>query len=394
MVLFLFVNHERKKELGNVKGYAQYALHSSINPATKQINFEHLKNLGFVQITNEKLIDTILKQHEALKQQRPNPDPMIMMMHRMQRIKLTSVIFKSKIYLILRYQNRENFVFATPYKKEFLSSIVYPSVFMLLVILLYIAIIKNILPLYSLRHKIQQFANGNYDIDCKSNNKDEIGILSNDFDRAVKKIKRLRDSRQLFLRNIMHELKTPIAKGKFATELAEDVTLKKMLSNIFVRQETLLEEFSRIEKLTANELKIKPQPYLLEDVLDFALDILNHDSNKVGKNLTPMKINVDFELFGTALKNLLDNGINYANNAKVSITNDKKHITIINTGKALEFPLEKYQEPFYLGGSKQQSSRGLGFGLYITLHVIELHNMTLTYRRDGTKNIFTIKFLQ
>ena len=126
--------------------------------------------------------------------------------------------------------------------------------------------------------------------------------------------------------------------------------------------------------------------------MDFALDILNHDADKVEKQLTPVKINVDFELFGTALKNLLDNGINYSTNAKVSIANDKNSITITNSGKALEVPLEKYQEPFYLGGSKQQSSRGLGFGLYITLRIIELHHMSLTYQRIGEENIFTIVF--
>lgn len=130
----------------------------------------------------------------------------------------------------------------------------------------------------------------------------------------------------------------------------------------------------------------------MEDILDFALDILNHDADKVEKQLTPVKINVDFELFGTALKNLLDNGINYSTNAKVSIANDKNSITITNSGKALEVPLEKYQEPFYLGGSKQQSSRGLGFGLYITLRIIELHHMSLTYQRIGEENIFTIVF--
>ena len=386
-VLFLFVKHERQKELDNVEGYARYALHYSFNRMTRKLNFDNLDNLGLVILKDPRLRDKILEQKQYFDTQRMGPH---MMMRQALGSSISAVPFDKKIYIVLDRSDSQDLVFSTPYKKEVLATVIYPLIFILLIILLYIAIIKNILPLYSLRRKIKQFANGNYEIECKSEHKDEIGILSNDFDYAVKKIKKLRDSRQLFLRNIMHELKTPITKGKFVTELANEENLKKSLNNIFLRQETLLEEFSRIEKLNANELKINKQPYLLEDVFDFAADILSHDVSKVEKNLTPVKINVDFELFGTALKNLLDNGINYSDDSKVSITNDESKIIISNIGKKLEFPLQNYKEPFHLDGEKQKSSRGLGFGLYITLHVIELHNMSLEYKREGNQNNFII----
>lgn len=389
-VLFLFVGHERQRELENVESFARYTMHYSFNKITNRLNFESLNSLGLTVVHDPKLRDEVLKEkhHFDTNHIRPN----IMMMRRMIGLSITAIPLERKIYIVLKQRNGQELVFATPYKKEILSTVIYPLIFLLLVILLYIAIIKNLLPLYSLRRKIKLFADGDYEVDCKSKHKDEIGILSNEFDAAVKKIKKLRNSRQLFLRNIMHELKTPIAKGKFVTELAVDENLKKALDNIFVRQETLLEEFSRIEKLNANELKINQQLYLLEDVFDFAVDILSHDISLVEKNLHPIKINVDFELFGTVLKNLLDNGINYSEDSKVSITNDEEKIVISNIGKALEFPLHTYKEPFHLAGKKQQRSRGFGFGLYITLHVIELHNMSLKYKREGNKNIFTIRF--
>ena len=188
----------------------------------------------------------------------------------------------------------------------------------------------------------------------------------------------------------MHELKTPITKGKLASEMIEDATYAKILQNVFKRQEALLEEFSRIEKLSADELKLDIKHYHIEDVVDFALDILDDKKEHIQYELKPTEIAVDFELFGVALKNLLDNGINYAHDGKVTLCNDAKTITISNHAPALEFSLERYAEPYFLEGKKQKSSRGLGFGLFITWHVIRLHWMKLEYKREGEINEFTI----
>jgi two-component system OmpR family sensor kinase len=268
--------------------------------------------------------------------------------------------------------------------------ILFPLAAILFIIFLYSAIIRSILPLYSLRIKVKEFANGNYDVDCKSEKEDEIGILSNEFDKSVKKIKSLRDSRQLFLRNIMHELKTPITKGKLSCAMLEDSPYLETLKNVFQRQEVLLNEFARIEKLSANEIALKKENYSLQDILDYSLDILNHEQESVTCKLKPMSLHVDFELFGTAIKNLLDNGINYSDDLHVTIESNETEIIISNLGKALEFPLDRYSEPYFLEGKKQKSSRGLGFGLFITTNIIKLHNMKIEYNREKDRNIFKI----
>lgn len=51
---------------------------------------------------------------------------------------------------------------------------------------------------------------------------------------------------------------------------------------------------------------------------------------------------------------------------------------------------EDYAKPYFLGGNKQQESRGLGFGLFIALQVIELHGFTCKYEYSDGKSIFTI----
>ena len=51
---------------------------------------------------------------------------------------------------------------------------------------------------------------------------DEIANVAIEFNNAVCKIRELIRSRQLFLRTIMHELKTPIGKGRIISEMVQD----------------------------------------------------------------------------------------------------------------------------------------------------------------------------
>lgn len=387
-ILFIFLTHARDKELANMEQFARYALRSSFDKTTRQLDFKSLEDFGLIVLKDDTLKKEILEKNNSIDSPPPNAPKN---MHNMMRLRIRAIAHERQIYILIKNRENVDIVFETTFKKELFPTLLYPLISISLVILLYIAIIRSIVPLYDLRNKVKMFANGNYDFECKNKNKDEIGALAQEFNNAVQKIKNLRDSRQLFLRNIMHELKTPITKGKFVSEMLENENHQKSLQSIFDRQESLLEEFSRIEKLSADELHLNIGSYQLEDIVDFSLDILNHDDEEVVKEITPIKVNADFELFGTVIKNLLDNGIKYSNDAKVYIKNNQNEITIQSSGEALEFPLQKYAEPYFLEGKKQKSSRGLGFGLFIVWHILRLHNMPFSYKRENENNIFCIK---
>jgi len=383
-IFFSLSLHERESNLRRMHDYAHIAIRSAFDPSMKQLDFNKLDEMGFARIEDRKLRDKLLSLPKP-----PRPFPMKQMEERL-RFGIYVIPHGIHIYAILQNKEDEPIILQVPFEKEVFPQILFPFLTLAFVIFLYIGIIRSILPLKTLREKIKHFANGNYDITCKSTKKDEIAALANEFDSAVVKIKALRDSRQLFLRNIMHELKTPITKGKLAAEMIEDATYTTILQNVFKRQEALLEEFSRIEKLSADELKLDIKHYHIEDVVDFALDILDDKQENITCKLTPAELNVDFELFGVALKNLLDNGVNYSTDHQVTLHNDAKSITISNKGPKLEFSIQRYAEPYFLEGKKQKSSRGLGFGLFITWHVIRLHGMKLSYKRENEINHFII----
>ncbi len=373
-VMYIIHNQIKEFELRSVTIYTKALLANS--QKNGKLDLDILQQAGYIPITDDKLKDKIFSKKK----------PIPKLFKGDKYIQLKAVAYNTYIYVILG----KNLIFKAPHDRKIFPKILLPITVIALMLFLYIAIIRSIMPIYTLRRKVKEFANGNFDIDCKSNKKDEIGILSNEFDNSVKKIKKLRDSRQLFLRNIMHELKTPITKGKLSCEMIEQSTYQNILQNVFRRQEVLLDEFARIEKLSANELAINRKEYALQDILDFSFDILNHDIKSFTCRINPMHLKVDFELFGTALKNLIDNGVNYSDDKHVLIESNENQIIISNSGKELEFPLENYAEPYFLDGKKSKSSRGLGFGLFITLNIIRLHQMKIEYNRKNDRNIFKI----
>jgi len=374
-IVFAFNRHELEKKREELQRYTKAIVRPMYKQGNRSLNLQIMSKAGFKLVTDKKL------KREIFHFKQPPRD-----MTNRPHIRVITLIHHGTLYIIV--ENR--FLFEAPQEQNKFAKIVFLLGALLFIVFLYIATIRSILPLYSLRRKVKEFADGNYEVDCKSNKKDEIAILSNEFDKSVKKIKKLRDSRQLFLRNIMHELKTPITKGKLSCAMIEESSYSQTLKNVFKRQEVLLNEFARIEKLSANEIALSQEDYSLQDIVDYALDIIAYEEDSITCKLTPMSLHIDFELFGTALKNLIDNAIKYSDDSHVLIESNQHQIIISNKAQELEFPLERYEEPYFLEGKKQKSSRGLGFGLFITTNIIKLHNMKIEYNRKKDRNVFII----
>lgn len=293
-------------------------------------------------------------------------------------LKRIIIINNDRFKLILENKNKPQF----PLKRALIFSIVF-----LLIVLLYLWIMKSLNPLSKLKSQIQTFSQGNLDIECKSDKKDEIAEVANEFDHAVTMIRELLHSRQLFLRAIMHELKTPIGKGRLVTEMLEDEKSKARLHSIFERLNLLIDEFAKIEKITSKNFDLTIKPYKMSDLLEASEDMLMIENPKrlitkeIKKDYT---VDADFELFTLVIKNLLDNGIKYSTDKHINVTIDNRRLSIINKGKALEEPLENYFKPFHT------SKKGLGLGLYIVKSILDIHHMELYYRHEDGQNIFTV----
>jgi two-component system OmpR family sensor kinase len=296
---------------------------------------------------------------------------------RLQRIIL---INNDRFKLLLENKNKPKY----PVKQIVIFTIVF-----LLIVMLYFWVIRSLRPLAELKEKIKTFSEGNLNIQCASNRKDEIAEVANEFDHAVRMIRELLQSRQLFLRAIMHELKTPIAKGRLVSEMIKDEKQKARLHSIFERLNLLIDEFAKIEKITSRNFELELKPYKMSDLLDASIDLLmvEHPERFVTKEIVrDYVVKVDFELFTLVLKNLLDNAVKYSVDKQVRVRIDNGRIEIINKGEPLSHPLEEYFKPFHA------SQGGLGLGLYIVKSILDIHHMHLDYlyKKEEKLNVFMI----
>ena len=259
---------------------------------------------------------------------------------------------------------------------------------LVVITILYINTLKKLLPLKELKDKVINFGDEKFDFELSnSRSKDEVTLLANEFKKSAQKLKNIKESRNIFIRNIMHELKTPITKGKFLLQLEKSDENIEKLKMVFNRLESLINEFATIEELISQNRVLEKKSYFLEDLLDNAKDILMIDDNCVKNSYENIKLNVNFKLFSIAIKNLIDNAIKYSNDKKVEVLTQNEDILFVNSGKKLEGDFEKYLEPFY----SKSSNESFGLGLYIVFNILKANGYNLLYKYEDGKNIFIIK---
>lgn len=254
-----------------------------------------------------------------------------------------------------------------------------------IILLTYIFIIRKIMPLGKLKREIDKFAQGDLEIKNVATGNDEISQVASAFYEAVSQIKNLNKSRQLFLRNIMHELKTPITKGRITAEMIEKNKNQERLIDVFERLESLINEFAAVERATSRlvgELK----PCKVRDVIDEAIDIAMADiSNVKVEAIDDTTIKADFKLLAIACKNMIDNALKYSDDKSLKIIISNNEIIFSSKGAALENDLKYYIEPFTQGSNAKKS---FGLGLYIVYNILEAHKFKLLYNHQNGVNDF------
>ena len=165
------------------------------------------------------------------------------------------------------YQDNEGFIYAlvrnhcTMFYRDTAEGATYYFVWILFFTLfgglvsMYILLWRNLLPLKQLFNQIQLYGEGGVFRPFSSKGKDEIALIANALSDALEKQNRLKSSRELFLRNMMHELKTPITKGKLIVELETPSPNITLLGKLFSRMEHLIHQMAQIEKMHAFALK-------------------------------------------------------------------------------------------------------------------------------------------
>lgn len=278
------------------------------------------------------------------------------------------------------------------------------------VTLILIIIAHVIRPLIKINDATKKVAQGNFNVDVKTNRKDEIGELANNFNTMVKELNSIEILRKDYISNVSHELKTPIASIQGFAKLLEEDNLSENEKKEYLS--IILEETQRLSNLSSNIIKLSKfqnqkiithkKEYRLDEQIRKSIIMLEKhiEEKNITVTFTSKEIIIfeDEDLIMEIWINLLSNAIKYTNtNGKINITakeqNNEIEVIFSDNGIGIEKDkLNKIFEKFYQI-NKSHSSDGSGLGLAIVKRIIELVNGEISVESElgkGTTFYITI----
>lgn len=210
-------------------------------------------------------------------------------------------------------------------------------------------------------------------------------------------------AKEEFLANVSHELRTPLSamlgwsKVLRAGQL-DKVTAAKALKTIernVKSQQLLIESILDVSRITAGKLKLHTRPLNVRQIIEAALDTVRPTASAKGIQLHAA---FDYEsvfVFGDAQRlqqvfwNLLSNSIKFTpERGSVEIrlkrAGSYAQIEVNDTGKGItEQFLPHVFERFRQADTVSTAHAGLGLGLSIARHLVELHGGTIEAASQG-----------
>lgn len=264
-----------------------------------------------------------------------------------------------------------------------------------LVLLLTFALILTLLhPLKVLQSGLEEFGEGNYKIKIPIPKEPQQAKLVQSFNTMCAKISKLMLAREFVLRNIGHELKTPISKAKLALELMPQNPQKALVSQCIRNLDSLTSQILTFEKVQEGKDLLFWEDFDVETLFLRALEqllVAEEDLEVVlEENFT---IHGDLQFLSIALKNCLENALKYKSKGKVVLRafmcDGEGTIAVKNFGEALQQDIAYYLEPFARDKSHEFVC-GYGLGLGIVKGVLELHEFRLEYYYKAGAHYFVM----
>jgi two-component system phosphate regulon sensor histidine kinase PhoR len=209
----------------------------------------------------------------------------------------------------------------------------------------------------------------------------------------VTELRRLEALRRDFVANASHELRTPIAAVRSATETLRagalgDETVAARFVDIIERNaqrlQSLLEDMLELSKLESREFKLKRERVELGSVIPIVLGLFRERAEKKRVRLAAEPTSSlaaaqgDARALEHVLSNLVDNAVKYCpagTSVLVSVADrgDRVHLVVSDTGPGIPNEhLSRVFERFYrVDAGRSRELGGTGLGLSIVKHLVE-----------------------
>ena len=275
----------------------------------------------------------------------------------------------------------------------------------LVLICSYVVAYRLVRPLKQMAAVTKRFGEGDFSCRVNVNGKDEVSQLAQSLNEMAVSLASVEGMSRIFVANVSHELKTPMTTISGFIDGILDVTIApekqqhylRIVSDEVRRLSRLVNAMLNLSRIDNGTLAFHPVTFDLAELV--CKTALSFEQRVEQKNVqiegldtccTPSPLQGDFDLLGQVVYNLLDNAVKFVDEGgtiRIHLCReaDRTCFSVRNTGGGL--PAEELPhlfERFYKSDkSRSVDKTGVGLGLYIVHHVIQLHGGEITVQSDA-----------
>ena len=273
----------------------------------------------------------------------------------------------------------------------------------------------NILePVRKLKEAADAITKGDYTQEVEVRSNDEIGQLTDSFNKMAKELREVDTLQSDFIANISHDFRSPLTSIKGYVEAMLDGTIPPDMHEKYLQ--IVLDEANRLTKMTNNILDLTKMENgqielnrtnfdINEMIINLALSLEQRvEEKKINMDFQFLQeklyVNADLDLMQRVIYNLLDNALKFTSegdtiSVETSIVGKKAYIAVSDTGSGIdEQALPHIFDRFNKGDkSRGKNKMGTGLGLAIVKQIMLTHHEDIkVYSKvgEGTKFAFTL----
>lgn len=268
-------------------------------------------------------------------------------------------------------------------------------------------------PLTNVVNSIDRLSEGYLEEGVSIKGYNEVEKISDSFNHMISRMQKLESSRQEFVSNVSHELKTPITSIKVLSDsllMQEDAPVelyREFLTDIaeeIEREDKIITDLLSLVKLDKKAGDLNIVSININELLEQILKRLSPIAKKqnielIYESFRPVIAEVDEVKLSLAISNLIENAIKYNTEegwVRVSLNADHKYFFIKVADSGIGIPEDEQDsifERFYrVDKARSRETGGTGLGLAITRNVIQMHRGAIrVYSKEGEGTTFNVR---
>ena len=253
-----------------------------------------------------------------------------------------------------------------------------PIIFLSFVLMLFLFLIvrRFLKPINLMQDRILALEDGDLDSQITIIGRDELALLSKNFNSMVEEIKNLLSQKERLLSDVSHEIRTPLSKIRLLMAMEPTKNKVQKVNNQIDYLDSMVTNILISDKLSMPYSTLDLENIKMSNLINQAKDLTKHNNIiiDIEENII---ICCDVVKMSIVIKNLLDNAFKYAGDSNVTIkTYHKKDvicIDVIDEGPGIADDLLTNITQSYVRGDNLKKS-GFGLGLNICSKVMVAHS--------------------